>query len=125
MSQVPEGWDVRATQLRAIYEEKWPELRSVLSGFQDRHLSWPQLVDISAHNYIAAGIKLLVIGQQTRGWYGEWKEIQAVPPTDAVRMLLDKYGEFRLGEDNCTPFWCYAHRLYGLLNPAGPANGFI
>jgi len=121
-------WDVVKAQatLRALYEQKFPELVSALADVETGTLSYPQLLDMSAHGYGAAKTKLLIVGQQTQTWYGEWRCLKSYAPKDAIRELLGRYREFNLGEGKRhTPFWQYAHRLYRLLNTDGPDNGFV
>ena len=39
---------------------------------------------------------------------------------------MDTYKEFDLGQRYyASPFWSASHRLYRMLNPNGPANGFL
>jgi len=131
----PKGWNSKKAQaeLRAVYEEKFPRLVSALAGVEAEGLSYPQIVDISAHDYSAARIKLLIIGQQTQSWYsddashnGEWSSIKKHSPGDAVGKLLDCYAKFKLGEGKMqTPFWRYSYNFYRALNPTGPTHGFI
>ncbi|MGB8986353.1 MAG: hypothetical protein WCC37_07105, partial [Candidatus Sulfotelmatobacter sp.] len=127
MQTSSETWEVNVAQvkLRAIYEGKLPALIAALAEIENEALSYPQLLDISAHSYGTATIKLLVVGQQTQTWYGEWKDIKARDAAETVRELLQLYREFNLGDGKRhTPFWQCAHKLYKLLNPTG-ADGFI
>jgi hypothetical protein len=128
MGSDSERWDVRRAQaeLEAIYQQKFPELVSALADFESETLSYPQLLDVSAQHYDTAGTKLLIVGQQTEKWYGEWKNLKTLAPEIAIRKLLDHYREFNLGDGKRhSPFWRYAHKLYKLLNSKGPSNGFI
>lgn len=122
------GWDVRVAQarLQVIYEQKFLGLVSALADLENETLSYPQLLDISAQNYGKAQTKLMVVGQQTQTWYGEWNDLKTYAPEDGVRKLMNHYREFNLGDGKRqTPFWQYAHKLYTLLNPTGPENGCI
>jgi hypothetical protein len=112
--------------LQVVYEQKLPALSAALSKLQDQALSNPQLLDIASHGYSAASVRLLIVGQQTQSWFGEWKDTKGKPPAEAVRELLKRYHEFDLGEEiRGTPFWHCSHKLYRLLNPTGPENGFL
>ncbi len=71
--------------LQAIYEQKLPALSAALSELEDQALSNPQLLDIASHAYRAADVRLLIVGQQTQTWYGEWKDTKGKPPAEAVR----------------------------------------
>ncbi len=71
--------------------------------------------------YTEAGVKLMIVGQQTLGW-GEGI------PDDAVSApaLMHAYVEFNLAERyRSTPFWQAAEQVYHALNPSGPARGFL
>ena len=111
-------------RLRKIYENYWPSLQDALLGRDDlkNRLGGPFLMDVCPE-YFAAQKKLLIVGQQTKGWGNAWTQEAA---DDAIGFLMQIYAGFRLGENYLpTPFWAAAHQVYRKLNPAGPSYGFL
>lgn len=117
----------RQQRLREAYEMSWPTLVSALAtaGNVDE-LSYPQLMDLEAHNYLKSSRKVFVVGQQTEEWFGKWCDLENDSNGTPIPFLLNIYREFRLGiERRHTPFWSASHGLYGALNPTGPEDGFV
>src|SRR5580658_5057866 len=114
-------------RLRDAYRNSWPLLNSALLAVgSPEELSYPLLLDLEADNYPEAGKKLLVVGQQTHGWYGQWRDLENNSSGDPVPFLMNLYKDFKLGTGwRHTPFWSASHDIYGALNPEGPEDGFI
>jgi hypothetical protein len=92
------------------YRKYWPGLLEMLSRphIRDSRVSCPLLLHVP-EAYPASRCKLLVIGQQTRGW--------AQPGDNTIETLQGKYDRFHLGEHLLrTPFWQACHKLAGALN---------
>jgi hypothetical protein len=117
-----EDFEARQQELRRLYSALWPRLDRALFQIRDeRNLSMPLLLSLTAHAYPEAAVRLLVVGQQTNGWKPDGEIVG-----DAVESLLNLYTGFDLGSRYVrSPFWAAAHELYGLLNPGGPRNGFL
>ena len=93
-----------------VLNDVWPALAAV------GDLGGPLLIDIS-DAYRRSMVKLMVVGQQTKGW-GH--------PEDGIEGLLAEYRRFDLGKTYVrSPFWLAAHEVYESLNPAGPPRGFL
>jgi hypothetical protein len=112
-------------QLRELYGRHWPTLMRALGELpanEKERLSGPFLMDVFPE-YFQAPKKLLVVGQQTRGWGQAWK----VPPDeDPIEYLMGIYSGFHLAEDYLpTPFWGCAWQLSRKLNPTGPNYGYL
>jgi hypothetical protein len=118
------NWSQR---LRDGYENSWPVLNSALvSAGSPEELSYPLLIDVEADNYAKADKRLLIVGQQTHGWYGQWCDLENDSKRDPVPFLMNLYKDFNLGTGwRHTPFWSASHDLYRALNPSGPEDGFI
>jgi hypothetical protein len=115
----------RQQRLTETYRKRWPALIEGLGAFSTRRkISRPFLMNLDAHEYAAAQVKLMVVGQQTYGW-GEDIPRKALA-TDGIDRLLGLYDDFGLGKDyGRSPFWAAAHSTYRALNPDAPENGFL
>ena len=105
------------TRLLEIYESALDELSRTLPPVGG--LSRPLLLAVP-DGYHRAQIKLMVVGQETRGW-GDGCAFAA---SDLMRC----YREFDLARTYRypgAPFWRAAHELYGGLNPHGPERAFL
>ena len=70
--------------LRTLYEREWPTLQA---GFGERQdLSSPFLVDPDAGGYPDSKVRLLVVGQETRGWFDPIGSV-------GIDRLLEAYAE--------------------------------
>ncbi|HWI50619.1 MAG TPA: hypothetical protein VNT01_00580 [Symbiobacteriaceae bacterium] len=106
--------------LSTLYGERLQDLFAELGGAE--RVSNPLLVEAQP-GYGAVQTRLMVVGQQTFGWEGALG--QGVGD-DPVGRLMQAYRDYRVGANwRSTPFWQAAYELYGLLNPAGPDEGFI
>jgi hypothetical protein len=110
-------------QLEILYRSHWqPLLDALLPIAKDRQLSSPLLLDLNAHAYFAATVRLFLVGQQTNGWGA----VLGHGGEDPIADLLNDYRNFNLGERHKrSPFIAACHELYRLLNPSGPQLGFV
>jgi hypothetical protein len=108
--------------LRELYVDRWPALEAIrISGHavSAPYLAW-------AHpDYEQAGVRLVVVGKETNGWGGA--DLTGLTPGDAVDTLMGEYRRFALGSHyrGRVSFWTPVHELYRMLNPDGPALGFV
>jgi hypothetical protein len=105
-------------ELRAIYERQWHTLFNAFNALPIRNLlSFPLLLDLDAHGYLSARVRLMVVGQQTKGWVGNWRQNLGLGP-DPIQKLCSTYSAFALGKNYYrTPFWVAAHQVNRVLNP--------
>jgi len=107
------------TALRTLYDSKWPDLNRILG--EDKSISRPLLLKVPPE-YEFAATRLLVIGQQTKGW-GDHPEESDVRP---VLHLMELYERFAFALNYpASPFWQASHELYRRLNPGAPPRGFL
>lgn len=94
---------------RVLDHDIWSRLAN------EPELSGPLLIEVpdAFHN---ARVKLMIVGQQTKGWEHTKAGIEG---------LLAYYRRFELGKRKRSPFWRAARSIYNCLNPAGPPQGFI
>ncbi len=77
-------------------------------------MSNPFLVKVPA-GYDSCDIKLVVVGQETHGWWGLW---DGVPDRAKIGDLRSKYEKFERGRHHTrSPFFQGAYRLQELINP--------
>lgn len=108
------GTDVNEQLLR-LYESVFPRFAALKAGIRD--VSWPLLLEVPAR-YSSLRRKLMIVGQETRGWgRGEMPDVAGV---------VAEYRGFDLARHyRRTPFWVAAHRVAQALNPEGPARSFL
>lgn len=62
--------------LKAMYESCWPELVREITNYllsSPKHMPTnPLLIDIDEDDYRSADIRIMIFGQETNDWYGEW-----------------------------------------------------
>ena len=120
-------FEERQAFLRSIYRDRLtpllPKLKRKIS--EGRDLSCPFLLSLTTHAYPEAAIRLMVVGQQTKGWENEWM-YEDVDTDRFIEHLLEAYGDFQLGKDyHPSRLLETSHDLYRRLNPSGPENGFL
>lgn len=82
----------RQESLNRLYKKHWPKLSFLLS--ENPNLSKPLLINIP-EEYYKQPTKLMIFGQQTRGW-----------GRGSISDLLSCYKKFNFGENlSYTPFW--------------------
>lgn len=113
------------TSLERVYQKKWPQLvRSLVPITARRRLSRPHLIDLNANGYLQSPVRLMVVGQQTKGW-GEGIAWDATP-SEAVKQLVRWYDDFELGAGYYrSPFWAASYELCRRLNGEGCEQQFV
>ena len=105
-------------KLSELYQSLYPELTTELAPFKD--VSKPLLCRVP-DGYTDTTVRLMVVGQETRGW--------GVAGVQDVGSLMNFYREFDLAHSRPTarrsPIWQAAHQLFNGLNPQGPERAFI
>lgn len=100
--------DVSTKALRELYQSNLARFVECVRTFPNDDLEGPLLIQPSA--YFEQQKKLLVIGQETRGWSCEYNNIDA---------QLDAYIRFNMGETyRSTPFWNLTRKVESLLGIA-------
>ncbi len=106
-------------QLNQLYRRYWSSLESLIpkgSGY-----SHPFFLKVSDGYF--HGPKLLIVGQQSRKWQGDFGTYEI--PGDPVSRLMDCYAEFDLGKHYKSAYWQESHRLLNLIDPESPRDGFV
>ena len=107
-------------KLRELYREAWKQLEG-LNLPKDRTFSMPFFIE-ALPEYEAAPLKLMIVGQQPRGW-GDGTRGETIPD-DPIAALQAKYHRaicgYRKGH-----FVRMAVRLQKALSPRVPPNGFV
>lgn len=113
------------TSLEQVYRKKWPQLMRKLAPIAARRrLSRPHLIDLNANGYLQSTVRLMVVGQQTKGW-GEGIAWDATP-LEAVKQLARWYDDFELGAGYVrSPFWAASYELCRRLNGEGCERQFV
>jgi hypothetical protein len=106
-------------QLEQLYRKNWSSLCSALQPYSG--LSNPLLASVP-YDYEAAIVRLLVVGQETHGWWGEWKPKEDV---DYVKVLRGYYCLFSRGRTHSSHFFRMARRLQERVNPGADPFGFM
>lgn len=109
-------------RLRSLYLSKWSQLISALSTFKE--LSWPLLVAVPPA-YDEVPIRVMIVGQQTDSWSGNFGEGLGESPVDAVDKLMCTYTAFDLGRKYGKSFFNTAHRIQRLINPGYDTCSFV
>jgi hypothetical protein len=106
------------TELCHFYETIYPEVIASLAPFED--VSDPMFCCLP-DGYLDTTIRLMIVGQQTRGWGEE-------PGLDCASAYMEHHRKFDLARTyraRSSPFWRGAHELAGLVNPNGPERAFL
>jgi hypothetical protein len=110
-------------QLRGLYEGHWNPVRETLQPYWDHEqgISLPLLLKAN-EAYEGASRKLVIVGQQTSGWGNPGQPLGDNP----IGRLMDEYADFALGRwYRPTAFYQASYVLHMMLNPTGPAFGFM
>jgi hypothetical protein len=110
-------------RLRELYSALWPRAADVLR-YADFSLPF---LGAFTDGYVASRQRLLVVGQQTRGWshlgQGGWGEHGANP--ELIPTLMEFYSSYLSGPAKKRGWFLGAAKTFqGALNPAGPEYGF-
>ena len=93
------------TDLRQLYQTHLARFAEVVEAFPDEDLEGPLL--ISPSTYFDQPTKLMVIGQETGGWSGDYIDIDA---------QVKEYTNFNMGESyRSTPFWNVTRKVEAAL----------
>jgi len=113
-------------QLLALYQANWNELVKVCNDIPEQNVAHPLLIKVDKH-YEDAKYKVMVVGQETDGWIGNFskkpKEIQFImndyyaylynQPEIMCPLHYKKYTPLeRLKKKNRRPFWNKANFAY-------------
>lgn len=83
-------------KLIEVYQKKLPEFEEIADKFKGINLHGPFLTS-PGESYKNSRIRLLIIGQETNGWYNIHSKIEG---------LMDVYDDFNLGKKYySSPFW--------------------
>ena len=105
------------SQLQAFYQSVLPQLTNIVGSASG--ISQPHLIKVPAA-YTQISVKLMIVGQHTRGW-GPSQQV----PMD-VDALMAMYDTFDLGYHyEATPFWGAAHQISRNVNRLGPCGVFL
>ena len=114
-----------AESLNTELSSKYRLALSDWSAFARSHdLSQPQLMAIP-QSYLDSEFRLMIVGQESNGWGDPLWDASS---DEGRALLLNDYTGFNVAlgsRSHTTPFWQGAYRIRDLLNPAGPANGFL
>jgi len=101
-------------ELIQAYRNALPSIEQISA--QNDGVSGPLLMKVP-EAYRCAGVRLLIVGQQTYGW-----------PSVTVGLdeLLRTYVAFDLGSEYySSPFWQASHQVFRAVNPDGPDRAFL
>ncbi len=108
------------TKLRQLYSENWEALTQSIPA--RKGYSFPLLMDANT-SYPVAPTKILIVGQQTFGWFGTFGERQTADP---IKDLMLEYSNFNRGENYVSsPFWVASHLLQQTINPGSDPYGIM
>lgn len=100
-------------ELARRYETVLPQLLAAPGD-----VSRPLLMHVPP-GYEANSRKLMIVGQETKGWGTKGVQI-------SVAELMGEYAGFNFGEKyRRSPFWVASHALHRALNPDAPARSFL
>ena len=106
-------------QLETLYRSNWDRLCAAIPGGCGLSNA---LLGVVPPEYEQSPIRLLVIGQETHGWWGEW---DGNLTKDRIDWLRGQYREFDRGRDFHSPFFQAATVLQQRLNPSADPFGFM
>ncbi|KAA5544048.1 hypothetical protein [Adhaeribacter rhizoryzae] len=106
--------------LMAEYEIYFSELQTKFDEETKATLSLPLLMHIFPE-YDNLARKVMVVGQETKGWYGALSDTTKNPTN-----IIGCYKKFELGKDYySSPFWRFGKTLFSKLNPSNNPNGLL
>ena len=92
---------LKVNSLGQFYASNHKQLIATRELFGENDLEGPLLMDLT--QYWKQPVKLLIIGQETKGWNSEYKDIESLKKT---------YREFNMGEGYySSPFWNLTRKL--------------
>lgn len=104
-----------------LYRKNLGNLKDMYSVLDDQQIFdyvGPLLIYCWEELYLSSTYKLMVIGQETNGWYSDY-----VFNSDVLNEVLTQYKDFRLGEfERNSPFWRYAHEFNKRINGVDDLN---
>jgi hypothetical protein len=112
-------------QLDKAYSKQLPKLaRAVRSLSRKRAFSFPHLIDADAFPYQKTPCRLMIVGQQTAGWYGDrW---DGHLDRGIAAKLVANYRDFALGQHYYrSPFWEASRKVCQGVNKDSPENAFV
>ncbi len=101
-------------KLYSYYKSKLPDLEKLYSKLDQANITeytGPYFIQCWEENYKSAKVKLMIIGQETDGWYAGH-----VKSEEDLRELLKKYEDQKLGQGSSAAFWKAADYISGKLN---------
>lgn len=102
-------------QLIELYSKNLDGLKKMYFELDKQKISnyvGPLLIYCWEERYLNSQCKLVVIGQETNGWYSNY-----VTNSEALYEDVSLYRNFRLGEHNGnSPFWRYVHEFNFRIN---------
>ncbi len=91
-----------------LYVKNKEKMTKFRKEFSDYNLNGPLIMELS--DYFNQTIKLLIVGQQTKGWCKEHDNVEA---------LFKTYRDFNMGEKyRSTPFWNFARKIESIIGIA-------
>lgn len=107
--------------LKDLYRKNLGNLKEMYSVLDDQKIFdyvGPLLIYCWEEHYLSSKYKLMVIGQETNGWYSDY-----LINSEALCEVLALYKEFRLGDlERNSPFWRYAHEFNKRVNGVDDLN---
>jgi hypothetical protein len=110
------------TDLYKEYDRYHFELQQLFGIEEKRTLSLPLLMHVFPE-YDNLNKKLLIIGQETKGWHSTLAD-QSID----LSKILNHYKEFELAKTyryRNAPFWRFSKALFKKLNPESAPNGLL
>lgn len=107
-------------QLFDLYHQYTEQLCKLYSDLDNKEISdyaGPLLPCCWEEKYLKSKFKLVIFGQETNGWCSQY-----VKSDDDIRKYIEVYRQFKLGKNNSTLFWRYAHRFNFWLNGEDDLN---
>lgn len=97
-------------ELETLYKSNIDRIKAVRDAFPETDLEGPFLIS-ALDEYQHAAKRIMIIGQQTKGWYCDVEDVDA---------HMKGYEEFNFGENYYnTPFWSFFHKIGSALLDRG------
>lgn len=107
-------------QLFTLYHSRTPGLKALYAELDAKGLKnyvGPLLPYCWEEQYLQSRHRLVVIGQETNGWYGDY-----MTSDEEIRRNIGEYKDFQLGAEYNSLFWQYVHRFNLELNGVDDLN---